>query len=99
MGWNGTWSPDGQTIAYSKAQELFIAKADGSGSRRIVTLPGYDLIEPRWSPDARVLRFTAIKNQLNSLWEVSPTGTDLHPLFAAGSTPPGNDRAGECCGA
>ena len=99
MGWNGTWSPDGQTIAYSKAQELFIVKADGSGSRRIVTLPGYDLIEPRWSPDARVLRFTAIKNQLNSLWEVSPTGTDLHPLFAAGSTPPGNDRAGECCGA
>jgi Tol biopolymer transport system component/DNA-binding winged helix-turn-helix (wHTH) protein len=99
MAWNGTWSPDGKTIAYCKSQDLFIAKADGSASRRIVTLPGSDLIEPRWSPDAGVLRFTAIKNQLNSLWEVSADGTNLHPLFAAGNTPPGNDRVGECCGA
>jgi Tol biopolymer transport system component/DNA-binding winged helix-turn-helix (wHTH) protein len=100
---DATWSPDGQTIAYSKGQDLFIAKADGSGSRRLATLPGLTLpgfiFNLRWSPDARVLRFTAIKDQLGSLWEVSADGTNLHLLFAAGNTPRGNDRTDECCGA
>jgi Tol biopolymer transport system component/DNA-binding winged helix-turn-helix (wHTH) protein len=100
---SATWSPDGQTIAYSKGQDLFIAKADGSGSRRLVTLPGLTLPRfidsPRWSPDARVLRFTVFKDHRGSLWEVSATGTNLHPLFAAGNTPRGNDLTDECCGA
>jgi serine/threonine protein kinase/Tol biopolymer transport system component len=101
---SATWSPDGQSIAYSKGQDLFVANADGSGSRRLVTLPeltlpGY-IDSPRWSPDARVLRFTAFKkDHLSSLWEVSADGTNLHPLFATGNTPRGNDRADECCGA
>ena len=100
---DATWSPDGQTIAYSKGQDLLIAKADGSGSRRLATLPGLTLpgfiFNLRWSPDARVLRFTAIKDQLGSLWEVSADGTNLHPLFAAGNSPRGNNRTDECCGA
>jgi Tol biopolymer transport system component/DNA-binding winged helix-turn-helix (wHTH) protein len=100
---DATWSPDGQTIVYSKGQNLFIAKADGSGSRRLATLPGLTLpgfiFNPRWSPDARVLRFTVMKDQLGSLWEVSADGTNLHPLFAAGNAPRGNNRTDECCGA
>ena len=100
---DATWSPDGQTIAYSKGQDLFIAKADGSRSRRLATLPGLTspgfIFNLRWSPDARMLRFTAVKDQLGSLWEVSADGTDLHPLFAAGNSPRGNDRTDECCGA
>jgi serine/threonine protein kinase/Tol biopolymer transport system component len=96
--YDAIWSPDGQTIAYSKGQDLFVAKADGGGSRRLVTLSGL-IYRLRWSPDARVLRFTAFKDHLNSLWEVSADGTNLHPLFAAGNTPRGNDTANECCGA
>ncbi len=51
---------------------------------------------PRWSPDAKVLRFTVSNNGRSSLWEVSASGTDLHPLFAPGSNP---RVASECCGA
>jgi Tol biopolymer transport system component len=99
MGTDATWSPDGQTIAYAKGGDLFIARADGSGSRKLATLPGLYIVEPRWSPDARVLRFTAFQNpSLGSFWEVSAAGTDLHPLFNAGKTPHGNDGASECCG-
>ena len=99
---SATWSPDGQSITYSKGQDLFIAKPDGSGSRRLVTLPGLTLqgfiYSPRWSPDAGVLRFTTITNGRRTLWEVSATGTNLHPLFADANTPRGNDTANECCG-
>ncbi len=98
---DATWSPDGQSIAYSKGDGLFVANADGSGSRKLVTLPGLATafrlpVMPRWSPDARVLRFTATDNGRSTLWEVSASGRDLHPLFAPGSNPRG---ASECCGA
>jgi eukaryotic-like serine/threonine-protein kinase len=98
---DATWSPDGQSITYTKGQELLSANADGSGSRRLVTLPEHVTtfglaVMPRWSPDAKMLRFTAYKNGLSSIWEVSASGTDPHPLFAPGSNPRG---ASECCGA
>jgi Tol biopolymer transport system component/DNA-binding winged helix-turn-helix (wHTH) protein len=99
MVWDATWSPDGKTIVYSKGQDLFVAKSDGSGSRRLVALPGLLVSNPRWSPDARVLRFTATKNQLDSLWEVSAAGDNLRPLFDTREAPRGNDIASECCGA
>jgi eukaryotic-like serine/threonine-protein kinase len=97
---DATWSPDGKTITYTKTREVFVANADGSGSRRLVTLPAPVIlsgvsITPRWSPDARVLRFTANNKGLSSLWEVSADGTHLHPLFASES----NSRGiSECCG-
>jgi Tol biopolymer transport system component len=93
---DATWSPDGQTITYSKGRELFVANADGSGSRKLVTVAGRFVTSPRWSPDGRVLRFTVNNHGLSSLWEVSAGGTDLHPLFAPGSNPLG---VSECCGA
>ena len=93
---DATWSPDGQTITYSKGRELFVANADGSGSRKLVTVPGRFVSSPRWSPDGRVLRFTVNNHGLSSLWEVSAGGTDLHPLFAPGTNPLG---VSECCGA
>jgi len=98
---DATWSPDGRTITYSKGSDLFIANADGSGSRKLAALPGPAVpyrfsFMPRWSPDARALRFSVNNNGITSLWEVSASGADLHPLFAPGSNPRG---ISECCGA
>jgi Tol biopolymer transport system component len=49
----------------------------------------------RWSPDQEKLRFTLrdLKTQTTSLWEVSPEGSDLHPLLSGWNNPPA-----ECCG-
>src|ERR1022692_4570801 len=60
--------------------------ADGSRSHRIATFPahfGIPTTGPRWSPDGKVLRFEAsdFQSQLNSLWEISPDGSNLHELF------------------
>jgi serine/threonine protein kinase/Tol biopolymer transport system component len=90
---DAAWSPDGLAIAYGKLQGLYIAKADGSESRKIATTPRL-AVRPRWSPDGSVLRFTQINTDYRSgsLWEVSVDGSNLHPVF------PGNDSRDECCG-
>jgi serine/threonine protein kinase len=89
---DAAWSPDGKFIVYGKAQGLYVAKSDGSESRRIATIPP-GATRPRWSPDGSVLRFTQLNNNdgSGSLWEVSVDGSNLHRLFAS------DDRA-ECCG-
>ena len=80
------WSPDGRAIAYHREQGIYVVDADGSRSHRIATFPahfGIPTTGPRWSPDGKVLRFKASdsQSQLNSLWEISPDGSNLHELF------------------
>ncbi|HEV2493662.1 MAG TPA: protein kinase, partial [Terriglobia bacterium] len=94
VGHDGTWSPNGEEIVYANGSELYIAKRDGTESRKLVAsggLPSW----PRWSPDGRVVRFTLNESKTNasSLWEVAASGADLHPLLPGWSNP-----ASECCG-
>ncbi len=84
---DASWSPNGKQIVYARGNELFLAKPDGSESRRLVSLTS-PAFWPRWSPDGRVLRFTA-----DGLWEVAADGTGLHPLL-----PGWKNRAAACCG-
>jgi serine/threonine protein kinase/Tol biopolymer transport system component len=93
-GHSAAWSPDGKRIAYSKGNEIFLAKSDGSESRRLLITAGTsgDL---RWSPDGTILRFTLNDPQTNnrSLWQASTDGSNLHPLLPGWNNPPN-----ECCG-
>jgi len=91
---DATWSPNGEQVFYASGNGLFLAKRDGSDSRRLVTLAG-PASWPRWSPDGKVLRFTLddSKTGSQSLWEVASDGTGLHPLLPGWSKPPS-----ECCG-
>jgi serine/threonine protein kinase len=52
---SAAWSPDGKMLAYSKGRDLFLAKADGSESRKLITMkdPGF-VSHPVWSPDALI---------------------------------------------
>ena len=90
---DASWSPDGEQIVYARGNELFLAKPDGSESRRLVTLTG-PASWPRWSPDGKVLRFTwMIETDSLSLWEVASDGTGLRQLLPGWSNPPE-----QCCG-
>ena len=91
---DASWSPDGEQIVYAHDNELYLAKPDGRESRRLMTLAG-PASWPRWSPHGTVLRFTVedLKTGSQSLWEVAPNGTRLHPLLPGWSNPPA-----ECCG-
>jgi hypothetical protein len=89
--WCYRWSPDGKYIAYSdhrKGQEgLYVMGRDGAGVRKLVTAKAIGCAA--WSPDGGRIRF----DDHDSLWEVSSTGANLHPLFPKWKGP-----AGQCCG-
>lgn len=95
-GETAAWSPDGKMLAYSNLGDLFVAKADGSGARKLTAVKG-DIKNITWSPDSAHLRFDAtdtagtIGQQLS--WEVSVAGSDLHRFLGGWHDPPD-----ECCG-
>ncbi len=93
-GHDGTWSPDGGKIIFANGTDLYIAKSNGTDSRKLVTVPGTP-VWPRWSPDGRVLRLTMQDNKTNStsLWELAADGSNLRPLM-----PGWNNTPAECCG-
>ena len=96
VGEAAAWSPDGKKLAYTNLGDLFVAKADGSESRKLLSVKG-DIIDITWSPDSSRLRFDAsetagtVGQQL--MWEVGVDGTGLHRLLEGWHSPPD-----ECCG-
>jgi Tol biopolymer transport system component len=89
----GAWSPDGEKIVYASGAHLYLAKSDGTESRKLVTVGGSPY-QIRWSPDGSVLRFTVSEPKSNSLslWEVKADGTNLHPLLPGWSVPSSERR-------
>ena len=96
VGETAAWSPDGKMLAYSNLSDLFMAKADGTESRKVITVKG-DIKNVTWSPDGDHLRFDASESAgtvgQQVVWEVSAAGTGLHRLLAGWHNPPD-----ECCG-
>jgi eukaryotic-like serine/threonine-protein kinase len=90
----GAWSPDGRQLAFAKGSDIFLANADGTNVRKLITLSG-SAYQIRFSPDGTRLRFTLGTAQTNSssIWEVRTDGSDLHALLPAWHSPPL-----ECCG-
>jgi Tol biopolymer transport system component/DNA-binding winged helix-turn-helix (wHTH) protein len=74
------WSSNGSWLALGRANQLFIARPDGTEERLLATLPG-EVFYPRWSPDDRRLRFSVsdVKGQF-AIWEIGAEGQNLHQL-------------------
>ena len=98
QGNGGNWSPDGKELAYTTSNSVFVANADGSGFRKIATLPDPVYVtNPIWSPDGSRIRFTASKTldtPSGFYYEVLLDGSGLRRLFTGWHDPP----AWECCG-
>jgi hypothetical protein len=78
---DGSWSPDGQRIVYTRGKDVFMARSDGSGSRRLLTAPG-SAFSPRLSPDGQRLRYEVWDEASSpSLWEAGSDGGGAHPLL------------------
>jgi Tol biopolymer transport system component len=90
------WSPDGKMLAYSNLSDLFLAKADGTESRKLISVKG-DIKNVTWSPDSAHVRFDSSESAgtlgQRLTWEVAAAGNDLHRLLAGWNDPPD-----ECCG-
>jgi serine/threonine protein kinase/Tol biopolymer transport system component len=90
----GAWSRDGKQIAFARANEIFIAKSDGSDARQLLSAGG-TVNDIRWSPDGSILRFTVNDPKTNNraIWQASSDGSNLHRLL-----PGWSDAPDECCG-
>ena len=93
VGHSGVWSPDGRQLALAKGSDIYIANADGTNARKLITVSGA-VHWVRFSPDGGRLRFTRwLQGTLSSIWEVRVDGTDFHPVLKGLNGPPS-----ECCG-
>jgi serine/threonine protein kinase/Tol biopolymer transport system component len=89
-----TWSPDQQHLIYANGTDICIANHDGSGPRKLLSLPG-TASSVIISPDGSRIRFE-IGNRFSgntAMWEARADGTGLHALL-----PGWNNPARECCG-
>ena len=90
---DASWSADGTKIAYANGNDLYVAKSDGTESRKLAPLPA-TAWWPRWSPDGKAVRFTVLdESGVSSLWEVSSDGSHLHRLL-----PEDVEPLSQCCG-
>jgi len=91
------WSHNGNWFAYSLGNQLLLAKADGTSSHPLVTVPTGSkwIYHPRWSPDDTRLRFTEFtwSGRTHTLWEIEADGSNLHQLRFHWQ---GDEQ--ECCG-
>ena len=91
---DAVWSHDGNKLAYTNGRDLFVAEADGTGARKVVSMEdGGLLFNPVFSPDGNGLRFNAQASigTPSTLWDVASKGGKLHRV-----TPDWN--VDECCG-
>ena len=94
VGHSAVWSRDGQQLAFAKGSDIYLANADGTGPRKLITVTG-TAHWIRFSPDGKRLRFTeALQDDSPSIWEVGVNGHDHHRVFNEGNRP-----SSECCGA
>jgi Tol biopolymer transport system component/DNA-binding winged helix-turn-helix (wHTH) protein len=92
---DATWMPDGQRILYATGDDLYIARDNGTESRKLATLSGR-AFWLRWSPDGTRLRLTLLNSETHTsnLWQVNSDGTGAHMLLENWNNLP----AAECCG-
>ena len=69
-----SWSPDGSRLAFvssrSGDEEIYVARADGSGVKRLTRLRGPDL-SPAWSSDGSRLTWSS----RGEIWTMSASGS------------------------
>lgn len=92
---DATWMPDGQSILYASGADLYIARDNGSDSRKFATVPGR-AFWMRWSPDGKRLRFTLLNSETHTstLWEIAADGSGAHVLLGDWNA----SAPAECCG-
>jgi eukaryotic-like serine/threonine-protein kinase len=88
------FSFDGKALVFTAGQDLYLAAADGSNVRKLVSVNGYPF-GPKFSPDVTRVRFTLLdrNNGSTALWEVATDSSGLRPLL-----PGWHQGGGECCG-
>jgi Tol biopolymer transport system component/DNA-binding winged helix-turn-helix (wHTH) protein len=99
---SATWSPDGSAIVNSNESSLYEVNPDGSGHRKLLTLPGALAQKVRWEPGSQGGSLTFdrldLKTGFLSLWEAAAGGEHLHSVLEGWRPPPASNGEGEFSG-
>ncbi|MCM8558419.1 Tol-Pal system beta propeller repeat protein TolB [Sphingomicrobium sp. GRR-S6-50] len=85
---SASFSPDGRNIVFSMAEggntDIYVTRADGSGSpRRLTTMPGVDT-SPSFSPDGRSIVFESDRSGSQQLYVMNADGTNQRRISFGG---------------
>lgn len=88
------YGPPMDNYSSRKGNDLYLAEHDGTGARKLVTVPGRPQ-EMRFSPDGTRFRFNVLDTITGNqkIWEANADGSSMHPLLPGWNNPPN-----ECCG-
>ena len=80
--YDAAWYPDGKTILYSTAGDVYATDTYGKDRRLLFHVPG-NAFWFKWSPDGKRVRFTVIDKHTEetSIWEVEAKNEKLRRLF------------------
>ena len=67
-------SPDGDRIAFTALNRVYVANADGSNPTRVAEMPDAQQHMPVWSPDGTWLAFVTWEGDAGHLYRVRASG-------------------------
>lgn len=74
-----TVSPDGKTVAFDVYAMLWLISIDGGPARRL-TDEIYEIAQPDWSPDGKVIAFQSYRDGNFHVWTIGADGQGLKQL-------------------
>jgi Tol biopolymer transport system component/imidazolonepropionase-like amidohydrolase len=80
----GTWlaadiHPDGQQVVFSLLGDLYVVPLGGGAAKRITSGPAID-VQPRWSPDGKLIAYASDRGGTENLWVCGPDGTGARAI-------------------
>ena len=74
----GTWmnldvSPDGRQIVFDLLGDIYVMPIDGGTASRITSGPAFDM-QPRFSPDGKLIAFASDRNGTTNIWTMDGEG-------------------------
>ncbi|HYJ53006.1 MAG TPA: amidohydrolase family protein [Allosphingosinicella sp.] len=80
----GTWmnvdvSPDGRTIAFDLLGDIYVMSINGGTPTRITSGLAFDM-QPRFSPDGRLIAFTSDRGGGDNIWVMNADGSGARAI-------------------
>ncbi|HVW14159.1 MAG TPA: amidohydrolase family protein [Mucilaginibacter sp.] len=80
----GTWmdldvSPDGQNIVFDLLGDIYSIPIKGGRATSLATGKAWE-IQPRYSPDGKMIAYTSDRDGGDNIWVMNSDGTNKHPI-------------------